>query len=360
VKKIFIAVTNDISFDQRMQKTATTLTELGHQVTIIGRRKKKTPYSTVAPYNIHRFNLHFHSGKLFYLEYQIRLFIYLLTHSFDTICAVDLDTILPSLVCAKLKQKQIIYDAHEYFTEVPELTNRTLEKKLWKCIESFCVPRCDKMYTVSKPIAALFEAEYSLRCDIIYNFPFTTKSKEKPIQETPIILYQGDINMGRGLKEAILAMQEIDALLYIAGDGYFRKELEKEVHRLQLKHKVLFLGYIAPDELKMMTKKATVGLNLLENRGLNYYYSLANKFFDYVQQEIPSINMNFPCYWEFNLQFECSILLDTLDPKKIAMAINELLHHEEKYNQLVSNCTKAKKEWNWEHQIPQIKAIYES
>jgi len=358
-RTVLIAVTNDVSYDQRMQKTARTLTEFGFNLCIIGRKKKNQNYTSVEPYNIHRFNMMFQKGKLFYIEYQIRLFYYLITHNFDIVCAVDLDTILPCLLAAKIKQKKIVYDAHEYYTEVPELVDRPFEKRIWKYIEKICIPKCDKMYTVSKPIAELFSKEYSLSCNVIYNFPYTSQSTATHKCKPSKILYQGDLNMGRGLKEAIIAMNEVDAILYIAGDGYYRKQLEEEVKKRQLNQKVIFLGYLAPDSLKEITQSATIGLNLLENKGLNYYYSLANKFFDYVQQEIPSINMNFPCYREFNLEFECSILLDTLDPKSITMAINDLLHHEETYHLLLSNCKKAKEVWNWETQIPLLKNIYE-
>ncbi|WP_205127803.1 hypothetical protein, partial [Okeania hirsuta] len=56
---------------------------------------------------------------------------------------------------------------------------------------------------------------------------------------------------------------------------------------LDLQKQVKFLGYLDPEELRRITPQAHLGLNLLENKGLSYYYSLANKTFDYLQAGLP-------------------------------------------------------------------------
>jgi hypothetical protein len=40
--------------------------------------------------------------------------------------ANDLDTLLPAFIAAKLKRKKLVYDAHEFFTQVPELIHRPI------------------------------------------------------------------------------------------------------------------------------------------------------------------------------------------------------------------------------------------
>ena len=72
----------------------------------------------------------------------------------------------------------------------------------------------------------------------------------------------------------------------------------------KLAKKVIFKGYVKPKELPKITAKASIGLNLLENKSLNYYYSLANKAFDYIQAEIPAIHMDFPEYRQLNQTYE--------------------------------------------------------
>ena len=58
------------------------------------------------PYCQKRLFCFFEKGKLFYVEYNLRLFIYLLFQNFDVVCGIDLDTTLPTIAVAKLKGKK--------------------------------------------------------------------------------------------------------------------------------------------------------------------------------------------------------------------------------------------------------------
>src|SRR4051812_41982571 len=136
MKRVLISVTSDLVTDQRVHRAASTLHAKGIDVTLIGRRKKDSA-DISREYKTVRFNLWWEKGALFYAAYNIRLFFYLLFHRADFLIANDLDTLLPNFLISKLKGKQLFYDSHEYFTEVPELTNRPAIKKIWKSIERF-------------------------------------------------------------------------------------------------------------------------------------------------------------------------------------------------------------------------------
>ena len=109
-KKIVCTVTSDISFDQRMDRICTSFANWGFNVTIICRNTTNIK-TTNKPYRIIQFNNLFSAGKLFYIEHNIKLFFRLLFLPFDLVCAIDLDTIAPAYLIAKLKHKKIIYDA---------------------------------------------------------------------------------------------------------------------------------------------------------------------------------------------------------------------------------------------------------
>jgi glycosyltransferase involved in cell wall biosynthesis len=132
------------------------------------------------------------------------------------------------------------------------------------------------------------------------------------------------------------------------------------VDEKNLQHKIEFLGFVKPGNLAALTQNAFVGLNLLENRGKSYYYSLANKFFDYIQAEVPSINMHFPEYAAINKQYEVSILLNELTATEIVNAVNKLQTDKNLYSYLRQQCRLAKKEFNWQQEEQKLLEIYRS
>lgn len=357
--QILCTVTNDLTYDQRMIRICTSLTNAGYRVQLVGRKRQNSKPLTRQPFEQKRFNCWLEKGKLFYLEYNIRLLFYLLFIKYDIVCSVDLDTILPGLIISRLKRKKCIYDAHEYFTETPEVVRRPVVKRVWEWVAAFAIPRVDAAYTVGEGLATLFEKRYKKAFDVIRNMPFYQDAIAKPDQN--IILYQGVLNEGRGLEQVILAMQTIEnATLWLAGEGDLSTVLRKQVADLQLESKVKFLGYLPPVELQKVTLQAKIGLNLLENRGLSYYYSLANKAFDYIQAGIPSIQMNFPEYQQLNKRYETFILINDQDIDTLKNAIQELVKNPILYDELHDNCLKARQMLIWEKEEVKLSSIYKN
>ena len=93
--RICFTVTNDLTYDQRMQRICRSLSKNGFQVLLTGRKRKFSIPLNNEKYIQKRIPCFFEKGKLFYTEYSIRLFFTLLFTEFDIICAIDLDTILP-------------------------------------------------------------------------------------------------------------------------------------------------------------------------------------------------------------------------------------------------------------------------
>jgi glycosyltransferase involved in cell wall biosynthesis len=366
-KKLIFTVTNDLTYDQRMIRICTSLSTQGYDVWLVGRQLKKSkPLSPTLPFHQKRLECFFNKGKLFYLEYNIRLFFFLMSSQFDLICSIDLDTILPGFYVSKIRKKICVYDAHEYFTELPEVINRPMVKKSWEWIANRTVPNINYAYTVGNGLAKIFEKKYGVQFEVIRNVPFrnrATKATNSDAQiqaDQPILLYQGALNDGRGLEEMIVAMPFIEnAELWLVGEGDLSQELREKAKSLNLLgKKVKFLGYKTPNELKEITKKATIGLNLLENKGLNYYYSLANKAFDYIQATIPSINMQFPEYQYINSEIKVFYLIEDLAISTLSEAVNELLSNENLYSEIQKNCLTASKEFIWEKEEKKLIQFY--
>ncbi len=338
-----------------MQRICSTLHEHGYDVTLVGRRLNRIDDVNFA-FRTKRLNCWFNKGKAFYVELNVRLFFYLLVTRFDAACAVDLDTALPVWLATKLKSKVFAFDAHEYFQEVPEVINRKRVKHFWERVARFIVPKTDFRYTVSPGLARQFKVLYGVPFSVVRNLP---KYEEHSIKENGslFILYQGALNKGRGLEALITAASKLPIPVKIAGEGDLSGELHALVKKLKLDNKVEFLGYLKPQELRRLTPKAFLGYNLLENSGLSYYYSLANKFFDYTMAGVPCLVPSFPEYKALNERYEIGIATNLME-SDIVSVVSDLVADRARYLKLVENALKAAKDLNWEKEQRVLLDLY--
>lgn len=356
MKQIIITITNNISFDQRMHKVASTLSQ-DYNVLIIGSSTRNPPRLQTQNYQQLRVKTIFQTGKFFYLEFNLRLLLLLLFRNYDIHYSVDLDTLMVGYLMKKMRGKRLVYDAHEYFTELPELENRTFVKRIWKWVGNIGIPTSDLRITVNKPLAAELSKVYSNEFEVIRNVPVILETNETSKNEnSKIILYQGALNTGRGIEYAIDAMHDLyDFELWIAGGGPLATDLQNRAKGLK---NVKFLGMIPPNQLAELTGKAWLGLNLLEGESLNYYYSLANKFFDYAGMNVPSINMDFPAYRNLNEQIEVSYLITESQLNNLAEIIADIYDNRLKYNELRTNCKRAKLLWSWQNESKKLLDLF--
>jgi len=353
LKRIIVSVTNDLTTDQRVEKVCNTLHKNGFEILLIG-RKLKTSLPIERNYKTKRFSLFFNTGFLFYAEYTFRLFFYLFFLKKDLLLANDLDTLLANYLISKLQRKKIILDCHELFPEIPELVHRKNVKNVWLFLEKKLVPKVEKKYTVCDSIANYYQEKYQTHFEVFKNlprkkeiekgvFPFDTKSKK-------IILYQGAINVGRGLELMIDTMKHIDNHLFIiVGNGDIFQQLHKKVRLEKLEEKVHFLGKMSPESLHKMTPLADLGISLEEDLGLNYRFALPNKIFDYIQAEIPILVSDLPEMKQVVLDYKVGEIATNRNTKELAIQIQTILEKDFS-NQLI----KAKKILVWENQEEKI------
>lgn len=356
---IIFTVTNDLSYDQRMMRICGTLADAGYGVELVGRKLKHSAPLDAKKYKQTRLTCWCTKGKLFYTEYNIRLFFFLLFSKAKVLSAVDLDTILPHTIVSKIRSKKLVFDAHEYFTEVPEVYNRKVTKAVWSALGNICIPHVDVAYTVSESLAGIFTGKYHKKFEVIRNVPLLTDTiPHKGNAQQPIIFYQGDVNEGRGLEQMINAIPSLNATLHIAGDGPLLPELRVLVQTLNVSAKVKFLGYVKPELLPALLSEATLGLNMLENRGLSYYYSLANKFFAYMHAGLPQVCAPFPEYSLINASFEVAALSECTSAA-LADTINDLLQDRNRYSKLQQHCSAAKEHYNWQSESKTLIRLYQ-
>lgn len=361
--RIICTVTNDLSHDQRMQRICNSLSEAGYEPWLVGRLRPTSPDLPHTPYRKVRLPCWFDQGKRFYLEFNLRLLWFLLTHRAAVINAVDLDTLLPGRLASWLRRTPCIFDAHEYFNETPEVVDRPLVRWLWSSLAKVLIPRVNAAYTVGPALASLFEKQYHKPFSVIRNVPAKRPTPARPaaFREPKILLYQGMLNAGRGLETAIdtLFLLPTNFQLWLVGSGDIEANLQARVQRLQLESRVRFWGFQPPERLPEINRAAWLGLNLLEARGLSYYYSLANKSFDYIQDGLPSLQMSFPEYQRLQEKYQCFVMVEALAPEQLAPTIQSLAADTQAYAQLLRNNNRAAKDLCWEQESADLVAIYQ-
>ncbi len=342
-----------------MIRICNSLVENGYEVKLIGVSKRGSQVLQPKKYFQKRLFVFFAKGPLFYAEYNVKLFLYLLFTKATAFCAIDLDTIMPVYFVSLFRRKKRLYDAHEYFSQQKEIITRPTIYKIWHGIEKWFVPKFKKGYTVSESIAIEFKKLYNVKYDCIRNMPMLQHNSFRLSKERNI-LYQGAVNEGRGFEGLIPAMQFVDAFLIVYGNGNFMEQTKALIKKYKVTNKVILKGKLLPADLTKVTTDAYIGINLVEHKGLNQYYSLANKFFDYVQNGVPQITMNFPEYKRVNDNYNVAVLVNDIGVENIANAINSLLNDEELYKKLRTNCIAASYVFNWQNEEEKLLEFYTS
>jgi len=247
-------VTNDLNQDQRMHRICNTLLDQGYKVTLVGRKKNVSDPLYEQSFEQHRLSLFFESGVLFYLEYQIRLLVFLLTtSSAKLMVSVDLDTAFPVRVASWIK-------------------------------------RCKSM-------------------------------KDLPSFD-----------------------------LRIAGEGDRSLTLRLQAEKSSASDRIIFHGWMNAKEMHDWASNAWLGINLLDENSGNYYHSLANRTFDYIQAGLPALHMDFPEYREVVEQYNVGVLLGDLNATAIRKMINLLHNDHDKYTLLRQFCDTYKSELTWDNE----------
>ncbi|MBL7920766.1 MAG: glycosyltransferase [Bacteroidia bacterium] len=366
-KKIaIVSVINDLVTDNRVNKTCLTLVESGFEVTLIGRKLPDSLPLSKTSFKSIRIRLLFLKGPLFYFFFNIRLFFKLLFTKADLLFANDLDTLLPNYLVSKIRSIPLIYDSHELFCDVPELLNSPAKRKIWQKVESLIVPKLKTCITVNESIAKIFEEKYKVKFNVIRNISdavsnFKPRPKTElgmPADKNIILLQGAGINIDRGAEELIDAMQFVQgAILYIIGSGDVWKVLEQKVKEQNLSDKITLINKIPKKELMHYTYNADLGLSIDKNTNLNYYYSLPNKIFDYIQAGTPILASKLPEIEKIITHYKIGSFIDDHKPQNIAKKINEILSSR-KIKEYKENTRAAAIELSWANEKQKLIAIF--
>jgi len=366
LKKVILSVTNDLTTDQRVDRVCRTLVKAGFEVLLVGRHLPDSIPLGERSYETRRLRLLFKKGPQFYAEYNLRLFLFLLYHKSDLLISNDLDTLPANYLVSVLSHRILIHDCHEYFRGVPELNGRPGTTRIWKWIEDRIFPNLKDVYAVNESIAEIYRKEYGNEVHVVRNMPFRkqdivpkTKTELKIPSDHKIIIYQGAVNVDRGIEEAIKAMKFIrtPATLLIAGTGDLFNRIKKMIGKEGLSDRVRILGQIPFEQLNSYTLSADIGLSIEKDVSLNYHYSLPNKFLDYIQAGVPVLISPLPEMKAIVEKYNIGDWIESHEPHYLADKFDRFLNDYQKQALYKSNLEIAAKELCWENEEKELMNI---
>lgn len=362
-QRIILVVSNDLSYDARVHKMATTLTNAGYSVLVLGRKLRQSLPLSEMPYEQRRLRFLCNRGALFYAEMNIRFFFFLLFRKFELATANDLDTLLGVYCATKIRRKSIVYDSHEYFTEVPELQQRPRIKNIWLKIEQRIFPKLRYVMTVCNSIAKIYQQTYHTNVEVVKNVPFLQSaqaiSANLQLPSKHVVLYQGALNLGRGLEMLIESMQFLtDVCLLLVGDGDKTMELKQLAQEKSVSDKVIFTGKIPFEKLPSYTQLATIGVSVEEDLGENYRYALPNKLFDYIHAGKPVLVSDLPEMKRIVETYRCGEVLQSRNPQCVAQQIQTLLQNPSQLQSYAEQSRKAAEDLCWQREEEKILQLY--
>jgi len=359
--RLILSVTNDLVIDQRVHRMACSLLDLGYDVWVVGRLKPTSEPLSHRPYACVRLRCWFTRGPLFYLEFTLRLWAWLLRNKAHTYVANDLDTLLPNTLVARWYNARLVVDAHELFTEVPEVVRRPAIRRAWLGLEQWMLPDVDALLTVSPGLQAAYFSRYSLHATLVRNLPLP---KPPPTAEViqkrgQRLLYQGVLKAGRGLELMVRVMPHLpQAELWLVGGGPWEDRLRVLAEQLGVPERVRITGYLPLEQLAAYTPQARIGLSWEEPKATNTRLSSPNKLYDYLQARVPVCVANLPVHREVVEAYEVGTVLESREPEAVAEQLCRMLTNEMAYKSWVANCERAAAELNWDHERTQLERVY--
>jgi glycosyltransferase involved in cell wall biosynthesis len=199
-------------------------------------------------------------------------------------------------------------------------------------LENLATRRLSGLVAATPAIGARFQA-FNPRTVVVNNYPiFGELAPRYPVdweKRAQAVAYVGCIALERGVVEMVRAMeyvpQELGATLELAGafspPGHREFVQDKSGWRHVREH-----GVVSRVEVARLLSRVRAGLVLFHPEP-NHVQSQPNKLFEYMSAGIPVIASDFPLWREIVEQANCGLLVDPLNPRAIARAIEYVLTH---------------------------------
>ena len=301
--------------------------------------------------------------------------------NYDYVWCNDLPTLNPGLKISKKLGAKLFYDSHEIYLETlnqffprnskgikKALFNQNLNlmRLIGKNFNKRVLPQVHTFITVNESLREYFIQKYSVQnSTVIMNLPELKKSKVgidsvdyrskfNWDKESIILIYQGALNEGRGLRLLMELMQNIDNKfkLIVLGNGPLKQNLKDLL--APSNQQVKFIDSVPIEQLLDYTRGADIGINLLEDFNLSKKLASPNKLFEYIHAKTPVVCSDTIENRRVLQNYKIGLLTEN-NSKSITEAIIELSSKNKTIFE--DEMIRAINNYNWESQESKISSI---
>jgi glycosyltransferase involved in cell wall biosynthesis len=366
-KKAFIGFLGNINYDSRGRNLIKSLEGEGFEVTSVSFEWIDKEGGSKREGNHYLYKLVKTSSILFYFKFAALLKKHLLLSKATHYFAEDIYSLPFVYFFAKMKGGKVYYDARELFGYLAGLKDKKFIQKMLRGIEKRFIGKADVVMVTGEMDKEFLMKEYGINNIIVlrnlplrqHNItPIDYREKYNIDKKKIILIYQGVILHGRGIKLLYAALKRIpEAVLIIIGDGEYKNYYERLAQSEGLNERVFFTGKIEQDQLFSYSAGGDIGTALIENLSLSYYYALPNKLFEYIQAGVPSLVSNFPQMKKVVEDYGIGRGVDPEKEDEIAEIILSMISDEKQYQEMKDKCRGAAEELNWEKEFQILKML---
>ncbi|MFT4778548.1 MAG: glycosyltransferase involved in cell wall biosynthesis [Flavobacteriales bacterium] len=372
MKKLKVAnlVLNNFTSDNRVYKTAKSLTDFGYSVTIIallkGDVKAKDEIDGIPIERIELKTMALPEGTLWgaikYLEIIWKMvFRY---RKYDIWHCNDFEIFFMGVLAKMTRPKlKLVYDSHEYQSE--RYGKAGIEKKFISRMEKLTIHKAEAFITVSAGIAEEYKRRFGVKAPcLVYNSPhYTVVSKSSVLRDkfgipssSKIFLYQGGLAVSRGMElllETFERMNDPSLHLVMMGSGKFQPLVEKIAGRSDVVH---FHPSVPYHDLIQYTASVDVGIISTQNLCLNNWFCMPNKLFEYIQAEIPVLTNNLHDCRQIVREWKIGEVIPEYTTEDLEKSVREMARKD--LSQYSDGLKKAKLNFQWNTEEKKLKEIY--
>lgn len=383
IKKIAWIVHNPNRNEGRVYKESQALSNVGYEVTIfamweedlsVRERQGNVDIVRLASpiLNKIKFPLKQLRSGLLWISYQIRLLIHLISYKPNIIHCMNFYTLHIGYLMKKLFNIPYVYDSHDLFIGQLHMNNKSpLIKRLFMLREKFLAKNASAVIQTTESRKKQFEKWYNISAQVIMNRTLspTLGKNVSSIHNHPEIsstskkklVYVGSVTKSRGLEQLIEATRNMDDVqIFILGhsSGTFGNNLLGKN-----KERIVFLRAVKQDDVAQALQVFDLGITLIQNSCLSYYFSCPTKLWELISAGVPQIASDFPEIRKVIIENEIGPIGRVVNPadiEEIQNAIMEMLANPEEMSTYRQNCLKLREILSWEKESEKLIKLYDS